>query len=322
MNNRLSSNVDYRRNSIKTLRLLAAIQVMWGHMVEHFEVSFPLSGGGISVDQVISWILYFFTGVPLFFCLSGFLIWISIEKYTSCESYFRNRFLRIYPELWTGVAIELVCLLIFVSLIDWKDLILFTVTQATILQFWTPESLRVFGCGTPNGSLWTICVMIQFYIILWPIKKICSGKKANFWIITEMMFILIGAATKYVEGIFPEIMYKLYCNTIVQYLWMFWLGIIIAEYKDIILPLLIKYWYIPALGAILFRFLPVDIWARGYPIIYCSLCLLALIGLAYRTPKLSIRMDISYGLFIASSILALLSTRFAGRNAGKLKIKG
>lgn len=286
-------------------------------------------------------------GVPLFFFLSGFLIWISIDRYKSNKDYYINRLLRIYPELWVSVIIEIVCLIIFVIPVNWGDLIIFAGTQATVLQFWTPDSLRSFGVGTPNGSLWTICVIIQFYIIVWPLKKLCHGKKASFWIVTELILMAIGAATRYIEMYVPEIIYKLYCQTIIQYMWIFWLGMIIAEFKEVFLPKLVKFWYIPVIGTVCMRFSPFDIWSRGYPIVLCCFSLIALLALAYKLPKLRIRMDVSYALFIyhmivvnvivelgytgsivafiiciiVSFILAILSTLLIGRNAAKLRIQ-
>lgn len=338
--------LDYKRNSINTLRLLAAFQVMWGHMVTHLEVSFPKLGGVNALDEMVSWILYFFHGVPLFFFLSGFLAWVTIERYDSSKRYYCNRFLRIYPELWVGVIIEIICIILFVAPINWKDIILFTGTQATFFQFWTPDSLRSFGCGTPNGSLWTICVMIQFYIIVWPLRKLLKKRKLLFWIVTEIVLIIVGAMTKCIEIFVPQIIYKLYCQVIIQYLWIFWLGIIIAEFKDKFLPVLMKYWYILLLGALAMRFSPIDIWARDYPVILSCLCCVALLGFAYKFPLLNVRTDVSYALFIyhmivvniiiemkltgsivaffagiiGSFVLAYLSTVLIGRRVGKLRV--
>ena len=306
-----------------------------------------VGGGGITVDKVGSWGLYFFLGVPLFFFLSGFLIWIAIDRYNNMRGYYINRFLRIYPELWTGVIVEIICIAVLVTPINWRDLILFIGSQATVLQFWTPESLRSFGVGTPNGSLWTICVMIQFYFVIYPLKRICRGKKISFWITIEIILMGVGAATKYVEFFLPEVVYKLYCQTIIQYMWIFWLGMMIAEFKEYILPKLIKFWYIPAVGAIMMRFSPFDVWARGFPIILSCFCLTALLSLAYKLPFLKIKTDVSYALFIYHMIVvnviielgfignmaaficcivisitfALLSTILIGRNVAKLKIQ-
>ena len=40
------------------------------------------------------------------------------------------------------------------------------VGQLTLFQYYTPDSLRAFGVGCPNGSLWTIPVEFVFYLLL------------------------------------------------------------------------------------------------------------------------------------------------------------
>lgn len=139
------------------------------------------------MDEIISTILYFFMGVPMFFFLSGYLIWFSVKRTENLKEYCKKRVFRIYPELWIGIIIEIFTIIFFYKeKIQWIRLGFFMLTQGTILQFWTPEFLREYGCGTPNGSLWTICVIIQFYIVIWMIKKFLYRKKGIFWIISTM----------------------------------------------------------------------------------------------------------------------------------------
>ena len=60
-----------QNNSLNLFKLIAALQVMFGHIIEHLEISIP------------SWInqmLGIFQGVPIFFTLSGFVIWFSIDR--------------------------------------------------------------------------------------------------------------------------------------------------------------------------------------------------------------------------------------------------
>ena len=110
--------------------------------------------------------------------MSGFLIWMSIARSTTFGQYCKKRFWRIFPELWVAVAVEIVAiLLLYDHTIEWGKLSLFAVTQSTIFQFWTPDFLREYGCGCPNGSLWTICVLIQFYVIAFYVYKWLRGKK-------------------------------------------------------------------------------------------------------------------------------------------------
>ena len=82
-----------QKNCLNTVRFLAAFQVMYWHAVNHFEITMP---------EGINLVINFFMGVPLFFMISGFLIWFSIKRSNGYLSYVKKRFWRIYPELWGG----------------------------------------------------------------------------------------------------------------------------------------------------------------------------------------------------------------------------
>lgn len=140
-----------------------------GHLIEHLE---------LPISNIARNACYFFRGVLIFFAISGMLIWFSINNRSkSYRNYLGKRFLRIYPELWGAVIVDAIIILLLYKQAVPKDLLLFSLGQGTILQFWTPNSLRGYGVGTPNGALWTIGIMIQFYIVAWPISKILKGKK-------------------------------------------------------------------------------------------------------------------------------------------------
>lgn len=298
----MSINIKNVPNSINTLRYLAAFQVMWGHMIVHLNISLPVLEG-LKLEQIVSSVLYFFMGVPLFFFLSGYLIWFSIKRTNNPKVYFKKRFLRIYPELWGGIIVEIFTIIIFYrEHIQWPKLGLFALAQATIFQFWTPEFLRGYGCGTPNGSLWTICVIVQFYIIIWVARKFFCKRKLLFWILSTTMLMIIGACTGFVEGKIPDILYKLYCQTAVQYLWIFFLGVIVAEYIDILLPLLKKYCWVSIPIFIVWNFLGIDIYSRNYPILMTIVSCLGCLGFAYKFPKINIKTDISYPVYISHMI--------------------
>lgn len=82
---------DKRDNCFNFIRLIAALQVFFGHASEHLFVPMP-SG--------VKEIWWAFRGVPIFFILSGFLIWNSLERQTSFFTYCKKRLLRLYPELY------------------------------------------------------------------------------------------------------------------------------------------------------------------------------------------------------------------------------
>lgn len=279
-------------NSLNTVRLVAAISVMYGHVRLHLSVPTP---------DAVTAILDFFFGVPIFFCMSGFLVWNSIGRSRCFGDYAKKRFWRIYPELWCGVALELIVLLLLAKQsVEIVPLLAFTVTQSTFLQFWTPDSLRFYGCGTPNGSLWTICVMIQFYILAYFAYRLLHKRKLRWWIAVQAVFILIAVASPYLSGVLPVILYKLYNQTILPYFWLFLTGAFVAEKRDVIVPFLKKYWYAfiaISIFVIVSRF-DVNGGPYGYGILRCIALFLGLLGFAYRFPGMNVKHDISYGIYI------------------------
>ena len=145
---------------LSLIRLIAAFQVFYGHSIRHLDIPMP---------SVLSDCVRFVMGVPLFFFISGYLNWFSSERSVDALEYYRKRFWRIYPELWAAVILEILTIIyLFKGTINWPLLGVFGITQGTVFQFWTPDFLRGYGCGCPNGALWTICVIIQYYIISYP----------------------------------------------------------------------------------------------------------------------------------------------------------
>lgn len=234
-----------RENALNSIRLLAALQVVYGHTIAHMDIqSIPF----------LSSFINFFAGVPIFFTMSGFLIWNSIGRSNSFGEYLQKRFWRIYPELWVAVAIELVVLLfVYHEPINWLQFSAFAFTQSTIFQFWTPDSLRGYGCGCPNGSLWTICVLIQFYFVAFYLYKFLHRKNIIRWLFTFILFLLIGICIPVLSEHIPVVVAKLLSQTILPYFWMFLVPAYIAEKKDIVLPVLIKYWWVFLIATIFLR---------------------------------------------------------------------
>ena len=276
-------------NSLNLIRLLAAMQVMYGHTLKHLHLeAIPL------LHEFIN----FFHGVPIFFTLSGFLIWGSIGRSSSFRQYVCKRFWRIYPELWVAVAIELLVLLaLYDSPIDWPLFGLFAICQSTILNFWTPDCLRGYGCGCPNGALWTICVLIQFYILAYWLYKVLHNSNVFRWTIAFVFALVLSIACSYTTEYIPENIGKLLNQTIVPYLWIFIVSSFVAEYKDEFLPWLKKYWLQIAMVLIVIRHFHLDIEA-SYRVCDTTMLFLCVVGMAYRLPFLNIKTDISYAIYI------------------------
>lgn len=288
-----NAKINKRQNCFNLIRLIAALQVFLGHSVTHLKLY-----ASPSLNTLISLL----SGVPIFFFLSGFLIWDSINRSKNFKIYAKKRLFRLFPELWVGVAINAIVVVIFAhESISWLKYILFQGAQATILQFWTPSFLKGYGAGAPNGSLWTIGVMIQSYIVLWFLFKLLHKKSLLRWIIALAISIGFNVFMQYSPNILPEMVDKLYSQTFLPYIWMFILGGFISEYFDQCIEFLKKYWLLLFVVALLARDYAFDL---GYfKTLYFTLLNLSLVGFAYYFTCVKIKVDLSYGIYIYHMIV-------------------
>jgi peptidoglycan/LPS O-acetylase OafA/YrhL len=213
-------------NNFDLIRLFAALQVVLIHGAEHFHVSLgPLA------------ILRLFPGVPIFFFISGFLITQSWEniKVDKVKTFTLNRIFRLYPGLT-------ICLLVSLALvfstgyiqkqsISFPQLGLWGLAQLTFVQFYNPDFFRSYGVGVVNGSLWTICVELQFYLvtplIVWLIRK-------HRW--TAVAIFLFSVVLHSInENFNPKdtLGWKLFAVTFAPWVFMFMAGAYVALHKGI-----------------------------------------------------------------------------------------
>jgi peptidoglycan/LPS O-acetylase OafA/YrhL len=155
------SPADQMKNNFDLIRLFAAAQVAISHSMDSMQTHVPL------LD-----FLRYFPGVPIFFFISGYLIYQSyanIKTPDRLRLFAKNRFLRLFPALYACIAFSL--LLTYFSgyfstvLISPGQWLIWLATQLTFLQFFNPDFLRDYATGKLNASLWTISVEIQFYVL-------------------------------------------------------------------------------------------------------------------------------------------------------------
>ncbi|RYU96131.1 acyltransferase family protein [Emticicia agri] len=218
-----------RTNNFDLIRLMAAFQVLIWHGAEHLNI-FDAN------DPFLS-ILFHFPGVPIFFTISGFLISHSLERNNfNLKKYFRNRALRIYPALWMCTILTGLLLIYFIQPIVIKDLFIWFVAQITFLQFYVPTSLKAWGAGHPNGSLWSVAVELQFYLILPILLYFINQPKRLLHknIRIAVLFVLAVLTTYFINTSSwihaHELLSKVLGNTVFYYLYFFLTGI--AIYKN------------------------------------------------------------------------------------------
>lgn len=298
-----------RDNNFDLIRLIAAFQVLLWHGSVHFNITDKIYG--------FLTVIFHFPGVPIFFTISGFLISYSLERNNfNLKQYFKNRALRIFPALWACTIITTFLLLSFDKITVFIDFISWFFAQITFFQFYASNSLKNWGIGHPNGSLWSIAVELQFYfvlpIVLYLINIPKSRLYSNLVLLVVFLFsilikYLIQTNTFILEHVFYE---KLLNNTIIIYLHFFLTGIGIYKNFDWILVYLkekvIVWLVLYALYVLVFQ-----VWLKYYTgpyeisiwgIIANTLLSCLTMSFAFSFTNLSKILlhenDISYGMYI------------------------
>jgi peptidoglycan/LPS O-acetylase OafA/YrhL len=149
-----------RITELDSLRGLAALGVVFFHYVYRYD---QLYGHSIEVP---GWFSYGSLGVAAFFILSGFVIFMSIERIDSARDFAAARLSRLYPAYWAGVILTFTV----VSLAGlpnmectWGEMLM----NLTMLQ----EFIR---WPHVDGVYWTLEIELVFYFLAF--LYILSGK--------------------------------------------------------------------------------------------------------------------------------------------------
>ena len=299
---------QFSQNNFDLLRLFGAIQVLIVHSTNHFHLTRP------------GWFFLFgsLSGVPMFFTISGFLISASFERNGSLINYFRNRCFRIYPGLWSCILLNVIVITIFghIGFFNLQALQWFFCQLAGII--YTPGFLRGYGTGSYDGSLWTIPIELQFYIVL-PIiylifRKITKNNKTqNILFGCICLFFMVIAFILIHRNLLPinmdlgqsGIATKILRASFLPYVYMFLFGIFLQRVKAQKFNFIAgKGWLWLPVFLILIKLVPVTALTH---VIAMLLLGVTVISLAYTRPDFGKKLlkgnDISYGVYIYHGII-------------------
>lgn len=293
-----------KTNNIDLLRLFAATQVVVFHMAEHLHHASRLESTALMA-------LSYFPGVPIFFFLSGLLIPQSFLRAPGIKDYVTNRVLRLYPALLVCVSLTVVMLIAlgYLGTTDLfrPELLVWLATQSTFLQFYNPDLFRDFGTGVVNGSLWTISVEVQFYLMT-PVLIFLI----NFRFIYLALFLLSIAANVALQhfGMKQFFWGKLVGVSFLPWIYMFMGGHLSYAYWDKISRFFegkSAYWFVLALAQTVLLMILEKTFGVNFsgnatlPITFFILAGLAL-AVAMGRPNTAYKIlkgnDISYGVYI------------------------
>ena len=211
-------------NNFNLIRIIAATQVLIIHACNHF-----------GYDSFFINLLRCFPGVPIFFFTSGYLIGNTYIKNHNkgLKTFFRNRFLRLYPALWICIIISVT--IVFLSgyfnnhTFNIFHFIIWNLGQMSFFQFYNPEFMREYGVGVLNGSLWTIAIEVQFYVLT-PILYFLLKKHKPLIIVILLLSIISNLWLRYNYD-WTNIVIKLISVSFLPWIYMFLLGYLASYYK-------------------------------------------------------------------------------------------
>ncbi len=173
------------RNNFNLVRLMLASMVVAYHMVV---LSAGPSGPGIGMLGLLAEL-----GVQGFFVVSGYLVWLSLERSRSLKGYAEKRARRLIP----GYAVVIVVTVIVALAVSAEARNSLAVIgryagwNLLFLNFLQPELPGIFTTNPfveVNGALWTLKIEVMFYLVLpvlaWIIK---SAGKAR-WLVFLVIY--------------------------------------------------------------------------------------------------------------------------------------
>jgi peptidoglycan/LPS O-acetylase OafA/YrhL len=286
------------------IRLFAATQVALVHGIHHLGLRLPY-------HEVTFEILKAFPGVPIFFVISGFLISASYHRSKSLTDFFKNRVLRIFPALWLcfGLSVLMVYFSGYFATanVSLSGFGIWAVSQLTIIQFYNPAFMRGFGEGVINGSLWTIPVEMQFYVLTPLIFMLYRMRQSLFWT-AALMFILANFVLSF--GIITDLggdnIRKLFSVTFIPWIYMFMLGFLLYINWNSIERFIkgrFLVWMVIYTGCVVLNlFFNIGIQGNKIALPWVVLIAVLVLSAAFTKPHLSDRIlrknDISYGMYI------------------------
>lgn len=290
----MDARVEYEKNSFDILRYVAAVSVMLLHYSGYAMI---LSDQAMGIMNGFRRTALLFPGVVILFTMSGFLVSASYERAKTSREFYRRRLLRIYPELWICTIVNLIVVCVLVPERLDRSMLVWLATQIFGIAN-TPACLKTFATGSINGVLWTVFTEVQLYFVLGIAYPFLQKRKTGSW--TALLAALAAlnlACGKLAQGV-DGIAAKLIERSFLPYALWFFIGVFCYQKRQRMLPLLKKA-FVPLLIVYFISESLIGELPGYYTDIVTSVCLpFMVIGGGYFLPRIRLRADLSYGMFL------------------------
>jgi peptidoglycan/LPS O-acetylase OafA/YrhL len=161
----------HRVKELDALRGIAALMVVF----YHYTVDRPQANLGFNVGT---------TGVELFFMISGFVIFMSLNAVNSSRQFVINRFSRLYPTYWASVTLTFLSLSLYSHLNISHQELLNYLSNLTMFQFY-------MSVADIDDSYWTLIIEMTFYIVMLVFFHFNKLKYINFVFVPVISLVTI-----------------------------------------------------------------------------------------------------------------------------------
>ena len=143
--------MNQRYSELDAIRGIAALMVV----IFHYSIRYgELYGYAVAPAFGFEWGRY---GVQLFFIVSGFVIFLTLDKKPHTADFIISRFSRLYPAYWVAVVITF-SFVYFFPLPGREVDIKTAIINLTMVQQWV-------GVANVDGVYWTLSLELSFYFI-------------------------------------------------------------------------------------------------------------------------------------------------------------
>ena len=146
---------NHRFVELDYLRGLAALSVMFFHYTYGYDNGLHL----ISANKF--YLRFGNLGVQLFFIISGFVIFMTLERTKSSVDFVISRFSRLFPAYWMAMFLSIIFVVTVSSPFHYSELSVKQIlVNITMLQHWVKVK-------DIDAVYWTLSVELTFYFFMW-----------------------------------------------------------------------------------------------------------------------------------------------------------
>ena len=167
-----------RYSELDAIRGIAALMVVLYHYTTRYGEIY-----GYSVEPAFRFDIGGY-GVQLFFIVSGFVIFLTLDKTVNAVDFIISRLSRLYPTYWVAVILTF-SVVYFLSLPGRTVGVKTAMVNLTMLQEW-------LGVGSVDGVYWTLAVELSFYMLMFVLFVTKKMEKITFISIIWLCIIILA----------------------------------------------------------------------------------------------------------------------------------